>query len=88
MFLPPVMIPICNSPSPTFLMMCSAYWLNKQDDSRQPCCTSSSVLNQSVVPYRVLTRLLLELHTGFTGDRKVVVGCGIPISLRAFHSLV
>ena len=27
----------------------------KQDDNKQPCCTPFSILNQSVVPYRVLT---------------------------------
>ena len=52
---PPILIPACNSSSPTFLMMCSAYVLNKQSDSRQPYHTPFSILNQSVVPYRVLT---------------------------------
>ena len=59
MFLPPMLIPACNSPSnspsPAFLMMCSACRWNKQGDSTQPCCTPFSILNQSVVPYRVLT---------------------------------
>ena len=41
MFLLPWLHPD-NAPSP-FLMMCSAYRLNKQDDSRQPC----SILSQS-----------------------------------------
>ena len=36
-------------------MLCSAYRLNKQGDSRQPCLTPFSFLNQSVVPNRVLT---------------------------------
>ena len=36
-------------------MMCSAYRLNKQGDSPQPCRTPFSILNQSVVPYGVLT---------------------------------
>ena len=34
--------------------MCSVYRLNKQGDSRQPCCTPFLILNQSVFPYRVL----------------------------------
>ena len=55
MFLPPILILACNSPSPAFLMMCSVYRLNKQGESRQPCHTPFSILNQSVVPYRVLT---------------------------------
>ena len=67
MFLLPVLIPACNSSSPSFLMMCSAYWLNKQNDRRQPCHTPFSILNQTVVPSRVL--LLFDLYTGFTGKR-------------------
>ena len=51
MFLLPILIPACNSSSPVFLMMCSAYRLNKQGDSRQLCHTPFSVLNHSVVPY-------------------------------------
>ena len=35
MFLPPILIPVCNSSSMAFLMMCSAYRLNKQGDGRQ-----------------------------------------------------
>ena len=53
MFLPPIFIPACNSSSLAFLTICSAYRLNKQGDSRQSCCTPFSVLNLSVVPYRV-----------------------------------
>ena len=55
MFLLHILIPACNPSSPAFLMMCSVYKLNKQGDIRQPCCTPSSILNHSVVPYRVLT---------------------------------
>ena len=55
MFLPRILIPACNSSSPTFLIMCSVYRLNNQGDSRQPCCTPFLILNQSVVPYMVLT---------------------------------
>ena len=54
MFLLPVLIPAYNPSSLAFLMMCSVYRLNRQSDSRQPCRTPFSVLNQSVVPYRVL----------------------------------
>ena len=55
MLLPPLLIPACNSSSPAFLMMCSLYSLNKQGDNRKPCHTPFSILNQSIVPYRVLT---------------------------------
>ena len=36
-FLPAILIPACNSSSPAFRLMCSAYTLNKQGDSVQPC---------------------------------------------------
>ena len=49
MFLLPILILACNSYSPAFLMICSAYQLNKQGDSRQPCCTPFLILNQPVV---------------------------------------
>ena len=55
MFFPPILIPACNSCSLAFLKICSAYKLNKWGDNRQTCCTPFSILNQSVVPYRVLT---------------------------------
>ena len=35
-FLPSILIPACASSSPAFLMMCSAYKLNKQGDNIQP----------------------------------------------------
>ena len=53
-FLPAILIPACNSSSPAFRMMCSVYKLNEEGDNKQPCIPFS-ILNQSVVPYRVLT---------------------------------
>ena len=38
-FLPAILIPACASSSPEFLMMYSAYKLNKQGDNIQPWCT-------------------------------------------------
>ena len=64
MFLPPILIPACNSSSPAFLMMFSVYRLNKQGDSRQPCQTPFPILNQSVVLYRVHTGSIWLFHTG------------------------
>ena len=55
MLLPPALILACNPASPGFLMMCSAYKLNKQGDSRQPCHTPFLILKQSVAPHRVVT---------------------------------
>ena len=85
MFLPPVLIPACNSPSLAFLIMSSACRLNKQGDSSQPCCTPFLILNQSVVPYRVLT---VASWPAYRFLRRQVRRSGIPISLRAFHSLL
>ena len=45
----------CASSSPAFLMMYSAYKLNKQGDNIQPWCTPSPTWNQSVIPLPVLT---------------------------------
>ena len=41
--------------SPAFLMMYSAYELNKQSDNIQPLRTPFPIWNQSVVPCPVLT---------------------------------
>ena len=57
-FLLAILIPAYASSSPAFLMMYSAYKLNKQGDSLQPWCTPFSIWNQSVVPCPVLTCLL------------------------------
>ena len=78
MFLPPIW-------SLAFLMLCSAYGLNRQGDSRQPCCIPFSILNQLVVPYRVLT---VASWPTYRFLRRQVRWSGIPISLRAFHSLL
>ena len=51
-FLPIILIQACASSSPTFLMMYSAYKLNKQGDNIQPWC--APIWNQSV-PCPVLT---------------------------------
>ena len=54
-FLPAILIPACASSSPAFLMMYSAYKLNKQGDNIQPWHTLFPVWNQSVVSCPVLT---------------------------------
>ena len=55
LFLPAILIPACNSSSSAFCMMCSGYKLNIRGDSEQPCHTPFSILNQSLVPFKVLT---------------------------------
>ena len=83
-FLGTILIPACNLPNPTFLMMCSAYKLNKQGDNKQPCHTLFSILNPSVVPYKVLN---VASWPAYWFLRSQVRWSGIPISLRVFHSL-
>ena len=45
-----ILIKACSSFSPAFLMMYSAYKLNKQGDNIQPWHTPFPIWNQSVVP--------------------------------------
>ena len=55
LFLLAILIPACVSSSPAFLMMYSAYKLNKQGDNMQPWHTPFLIWNQSVIPCPVLT---------------------------------
>ena len=55
MFLLAILIPAYASSGFTFLMMYSAEKLHKQGDNIQSWCTPFLILNQSVVPYFVLT---------------------------------
>ena len=85
MFLLPILIPACTLSSSAFLMMCSTYRLNKQGDSIQRCHTSFSILNQSVVPYRVLT---VASWPAYRFLRRQVRWSSSPISLElstVFH---
>ena len=54
-FLLAIWIPTCASSSPAFLMVYSAYKLNKQGDNIQPWWTPFPIWSQSVVPCAVLT---------------------------------
>ena len=54
-FLPAILIPVCASSSPAFLMMYSAQKLGKQGDNIQPWSTPFPIWNQSIVPCSVLT---------------------------------
>jgi len=67
-FLLAILISTCVSSSPGFLMMHSAYKLNKQGNNIQSWYTPFPILNQSIVPCPVLI-MLLDLHTGFPGGR-------------------
>ena len=84
-FLPEILIPACASSSPVFLMMSSAYKLNKQGDNIQPWSTPFPIWNQSVVPCPVLT---VASWPAYRFLRRQVRWSGIPISWRIFHSLL
>ena len=84
-FLPAILIPACASSSPAFLMMYSAYKLNKQGDNIQPWHTPFPIWNQSVVPCPVLTVAFWLVYRFL---KRQVRWSGIPISFRIFHSLL
>ena len=78
-FLTTIWIPACASSSPAFLMMYSAYKLNKQGDNIQPWCTPFPIWNQSIGPCPVLT---VASWPAYRFLRRQVRWSGIPISLR------
>ena len=84
-FLPAILIPASASSSPAFLMMYSAYKLNKQVDNRQPCHTPFPIWNQSVVSCPVLT---VASWPAYRFLRKQVRWSHPPISLRIFQFVV
>ena len=83
-FLPAILIPACASSSPVFLIMYSAYKLNKQGDNIQPWHTPFLIWNQSVVPCPVLT---VASWSAYRFLKRKVRWPGIPISWRIFHSI-
>ena len=84
-FLLAVLIPACVSSSPAFLMMYSAYKLNKHVDNIQPWRTPFPIWNQSVVPCPVLT---VASWPAYRFLRRQVRWSGIPISLGIFQFVV
>ena len=85
-FLLEILIPVWASISLVFLMMYSAYKLNKQDDKTQPWRpTPFPIWNQCIVPCLVLT---VASWPAYRFLRKQVRWSGIPISLRIFHNLL
>ena len=83
-FLLAILIPACDSSSPAFHMMYSAYKLNKQSDSIQPCHIPFSILNQSVVPCKVLT---FASWPAYRFLRRQVIWSDILLCL-VFHSFL
>jgi len=70
-FLPAILIPARASSSPAFLMMYSAYKLNKQGDNIQLRRTPFPIWNQSVVPCPVLTCFLTCTQISQEADKVV-----------------
>ena len=84
-FLPGILILAFDSSSLAFLVMYSAYKLNKQGDNIQPWHTPFPILNQSVVPYPVLT---VASCPAYRLLRRQVRWSGIFFFLRIFHGLL
>ena len=84
-FLLEILIPACDSSRLTFLMMYSAYKLNKQGDNMHPWCTPFPIFNQSIVPCPVLIVASLPTHKFLS---RQIRWAAIPNSLRTFHSLL
>ena len=83
--IPVVLTPACDSCSLAFHMMYSAFNLNKQGDSIQPCRSPFPILNQSIVPCLVLT---VASWLPYRFLRRQIRWFGISISLRVAHSLL
>ena len=84
-FLPAILILAYASTSSAFLMMYSAYKLNKEGDNIQPWHTPFPIWNQSVVPCPVPT---LASWSAYRFLKRQVRWSGIPISWRIFHSFL
>ena len=81
-FLPAILIPVYASPSPAFLMMYSAYKLNKQGNNIQAWHTLFPIWDQYFVPCPVLT---IASWPAYRFLKRQVRWSGIPISFRIFH---
>ena len=84
-FLVAILIPACASSSPAFLMMYSAYKLNKQGDDIQPWRISILIWNQSVDPCLVLT---VASWPAYRFLKRQIKWSDMPISFRIFHNLL
>ena len=83
-FLPAILILACDSSIPAFLMIDSAYKLNKQGDNIQPWKTPFPIWNRCVVPCPLL---IVASWPAYRFLKRQVRWSGIPVSLRIFHSL-
>ena len=83
-FLPAILIPGCDSSSPKFHVMYSAYVLNEQNDNIKPCRNPDSILNQSTASCLVLT---IASWPAYRFLRIQVRWPDILTSLRILHRL-
>ena len=84
-FLPAILIPAYASSSPAFLMMYSAYKVNKQGDNIQPWHTPFPIWNQSIVPCPVLT---IASWPAYRFLRRLVRWSGISLLFKNFPQFV
>ena len=84
-FLLSILIPACASSSLVFILMYSAYKLNKHDDNIQPWHTSFRICNQSVAPCPVLT---VAFSPAYRFLKRQVRWSAIPIFFTVFQSLL
>ena len=84
-FLPAILIPACDSSNLAFHVIYSAYKLNKQGDSIQPCCNPFPIWNQFVVPCPVLT---VASWPTYRFLQRQLRWSGTPISLRIFQFIL
>ena len=84
-FLLAILIAAYTSSNPAFLMMYSAYKLNKQGDNIQRWRTRFPIWNQSVVPCLVLT---VASWPAYRFLRRQVRWSGIPIFFKNFPQFV
>ena len=84
-FLPAILIPGCDSSSPKFHVMYSAYVLNEQNDNIKPCRNPDSILNQSTASCLVLT---IASWPAYRFLRIQVRWPDILTSLRILHRLL
>ena len=81
-FLPAILISAYASSSPGFLMMYSAYKLNKQGDNIQLLRAPFHIWNQSIIPCPVLT---VASWPAYRFLKRQVRWSGIPISFSIFQ---
>ena len=99
LFLPGILIAVCDSSSPAFRMIYSVYELNKQADNIKPCHNPFPVWNQSVISclvlivasgstYKFLRRQVSQFGTISFLKYPLIIGLSVTsIVMSLFHFL-